>query len=209
MRYVKPLEGATLQNEIQRPPAVAPSSVDEPPMSQAEILAALRKRPTQTRSEPPAFRYRKDGVTELAYAGFWMRVAAYLIDSLIISAVNTVAFLLLFVIAIADAPAAGDTSPAFSSAIYLVLLASFIFSWLYFTIPESGSRQATIGKRALGLIVTDEEGRRIGFGKANGRYFGKFLSALILYIGFIMVAFTGRKQGLHDLLAGTLVLRRH
>ena len=59
----------------------------------------------------------------------------------------------------------------------------------------------------MGIIVTDLEGRRIGFGKATGRHFAKILSALILGIGFLMVAFTQRKQGLHDILAGTLVVK--
>ena len=58
------------------------------------------------------------------------------------------------------------------------------------------------------IIVTDEAGNRISFGKATGRHFGKILSALILYIGYIMIAFTGKKQGLHDILAGTLVVKR-
>ena len=62
-------------------------------------------------------------------------------------------------------------------------------------------------KKALGLSVTDLSGNRIGFGRATGRYFAKILSGLILLIGFIMVAFTQRKQGLHDMLAGTLVYK--
>ena len=67
--------------------------------------------------------------------------------------------------------------------------------------------QGTLGKKALGMIVTDLDGGRIGFGRATGRYFAKILSALILGIGFIMVAFTQRKQGLHDLIASTLVYK--
>lgn len=59
----------------------------------------------------------------------------------------------------------------------------------------------------VGLKVTDENGARIGFGKANGRYWSKILSALILFIGFVMVAFTEKKQGLHDKIAGTLVVK--
>ena len=59
----------------------------------------------------------------------------------------------------------------------------------------------------LGLRVTDLNGNRIGFGKATGRYFGKILSGMICFIGFIMVAFTEQQQGLHDMLAGTLVVR--
>ena len=80
-------------------------------------------------------------------------------------------------------------------------------NWLYFALLESSSMQGTLGKKALGMIVTDLSGNRIGFGRATGRYFGKILSAIILGIGFIMVAFTERKQGLHDLLANTLVYK--
>lgn len=72
---------------------------------------------------------------------------------------------------------------------------------------ESSAKQATLGKMALGIVVTDLEGARIGFGRATGRYFAKILSGLILGIGFLMAAFTERKQGLHDIIAGTLVVK--
>ncbi|QIG54977.1 RDD family protein [Altererythrobacter sp. BO-6] len=65
--------------------------------------------------------------------------------------------------------------------------------------------QGTPGKRALGLIVTDLDGGRISPMRAVGRYFAKILSTIILFIGFIMIGFTERKQGLHDMIAGTLV----
>jgi uncharacterized RDD family membrane protein YckC len=61
---------------------------------------------------------------------------------------------------------------------------------------------------ALGIKVTDLSGERIGFGKATGRYFGKIISGLILLIGYIMVAFTEKKQGLHDMMAGCLVVSK-
>jgi uncharacterized RDD family membrane protein YckC len=86
-------------------------------------------------------------------------------------------------------------------------LVGILITWLYFTISESSPWQATLGKKLLGLKVADEAGNRIGFGKANGRYWSKILSALILCIGFIMVAFTEKKQGLHDKIAGTLVFK--
>jgi uncharacterized RDD family membrane protein YckC len=73
---------------------------------------------------------------------------------------------------------------------------------------ESSSSQATIGKMLMGIKVTDMDGKRITFGRASGRFFGKVLSKLILYIGFIMAAFTEKKQGLHDILAETLVLNK-
>lgn len=82
-----------------------------------------------------------------------------------------------------------------------------LIQWLWFTIPESSKWQATVGKKMLGLKVTDEKGERIGFGKANGRYWSKILSILILFIGFVMVAFTEKKQGLHDKMAGTFVVK--
>ena len=73
---------------------------------------------------------------------------------------------------------------------------------------ESSSNQATVGKMALGIQVTDLEGNRISFGKALGRNLAKIISALIFYIGFIMAAFTAKKQALHDMIAGTLVVKK-
>jgi len=73
---------------------------------------------------------------------------------------------------------------------------------------ESSSKQATFGKLILGLVVTDSAYQRISFGKASGRHFGKLLAGAILGIGFLMVGITDRKQGLHDLMAGTLVIRK-
>ena len=78
---------------------------------------------------------------------------------------------------------------------------------LYFVLMDSSAKQGTLGKIALGLVVTDVQGNRIGLGRAAGRYFAKILSSLILLIGFIMIAFTERKQGLHDILCSTLVLK--
>lgn len=80
-------------------------------------------------------------------------------------------------------------------------------SWLYEAFMESSSYQATLGKMIFGMKVTDLDGKRISFERATGRHFAKWLSTMILFIGYIMVGFTERKQGLHDLLAGTLVLR--
>ena len=85
---------------------------------------------------------------------------------------------------------------------------SFLLVWIYSAVFESSGKQATLGKMALGIIVTDLSGKRISFGKASGRYFGQFLSGFILGIGFLMIAFTARKQGLHDKLAGCLVVNK-
>ncbi len=79
--------------------------------------------------------------------------------------------------------------------------------WLYEAILTSSSWQATVGKKILGLKVTDEMGNRISFARATGRHFAKIISVMTCFIGFIMAAFTARKRALHDMIAGTLVVR--
>ena len=73
---------------------------------------------------------------------------------------------------------------------------------------ESSPKQATVGKLACGLVVTDLSGQRLTFGKASGRYFAMIPSALILGIGFLMCLWTERKQCLHDIMAGCLVVTK-
>jgi uncharacterized RDD family membrane protein YckC len=89
----------------------------------------------------------------------------------------------------------------------ILYLVSFLLIWLYEALLTSSSMQATPGKMVFGLRVTTVDGERIGFGRATGRFFGKIGSGAIAYIGFIMVGFTERKQGLHDMMASTLVVR--
>ena len=101
---------------------------------------------------------------------------------------------------------AGDLSAFFFA---VANLANLVVNWLYYTLLESSEWQATLGKRALSMSVTDLNGNRISWGRANGRYWGKIISALILFIGFIMAAFTDKKQALHDKMAGTLVLNKN
>ncbi len=83
-----------------------------------------------------------------------------------------------------------------------------ILNWLYYSLLESSAWQATLGKKALGLEVTDLDGNRISFGRATGRFFAKIISSIILGIGYLMAGFTEKKQALHDILAGTLVIRK-
>ena len=87
-------------------------------------------------------------------------------------------------------------------------LLGILIGWLYFAILESSSYQATFGKRLLGLRVVGLEGDGISFGRATGRHFGKFLSLLTLFIGFFMTGWTKKKQGMHDKMAGCLVVRK-
>ena len=83
-----------------------------------------------------------------------------------------------------------------------------IIRWCYYAGMESSALQGTIGKLALGLYVTDLEGKRIDFGRATGRHFGKILSGLTLYFGYLTAGFTAKKQGLHDYMSNCLVLRK-
>ena len=150
--------------------------------------------------------------TEMKYAGFWVRVIAAIVDEII---VLIGAGIIGFFIGVALAASMAITStstqseiPTVIGGLALVNISISVSRWLYFTVSESSSWQATLGKKMFGLKVTDVEGNKIGFGKANGRYWSKIISAIILLIGYIMVAFTKKKQGLHDIIAGTLVIKK-
>jgi uncharacterized RDD family membrane protein YckC len=140
-------------------------------------------------------------------AGFWFRTLAAIIDTVLCQVVTIV---LVFPLGFAlGASMAGKSSISDVQAVAqgMGFVLGILINWLWFTISESSRWQATIGKKLFGIRVTDETGARIGFGRANGRYWSKILSVLILGIGFVMVAFTKKKQGLHDKIAGTLVVK--
>ena len=157
----------------------------------------------------------------MEYAGFWRRAAAVLIDGVIFGVATTIIGFVVSIVGVGmfagvEEIAAGDEAAAAAleegvaimGVVVLVMnLAFMAIYWLYFTIMECSSTQGTVGKMVLGIVVTDVDGDPISFGRANGRFFGKFISSLILGIGYIMVAFTEHKQGLHDMMAGCLVLR--
>ena len=92
--------------------------------------------------------------------------------------------------------------------LFHIFLIRTVLNWLYYALLESSAWQATLGKKALGLEVTDMQGLRIRFGRATGRFFAKIISSIILFMGFIMAGFTEKKQALHDMIAGTLVIRK-
>ncbi len=145
----------------------------------------------------------------VGYGGFWIRVLAAIIDTIILRVVVAPVHMIFGGLGLAGmmsgVPHAGIGLGLLGgglSAIFLVF-----GSWLYEAFMESSSYQATLGKMIFGMKVTDLNGNRISFERATGRHFAKWLSAMILGIGYIMVGFTERKQGLHDLLAGTLVRR--
>jgi len=135
----------------------------------------------------------------MQYAGFWKRVAAFVIDFLIIAICSIPVTFIFYAYFSNDEPSVAERK---------VQGMGLAFAWLYFALMESSVYQGTIGKMFLGIKVTDLNGNRIGFGRATGRHFGRLLSVLLIFIGYIMVAFTQKKQGLHDIMAGCLVVNR-
>lgn len=123
--------------------------------------------------------YHQSDNNYVEYAGFWRRAVATLIDGII---------LWIFTAFMGD-------------------FLGFIVNWLYQAILESSEMQATLGKKAIGLKVTDLDGNRISFARASGRYFATILSSITFGIGFIMAGFTEKKQALHDIIAGCLVIK--
>ena len=136
-------------------------------------------------------------------AGFWKRAVAIFIDSIVLAMVM---FVIMFTIGFFVGGMMSDPESVAKVSNFGMLI-NVVVVWLYFAMQESGEEQATIGKRVLGIYVTDKEGKRLSFPQATIRYFSKYLST-VLMIGFIMAAFTKNKQGLHDLIADTLVVNR-
>lgn len=136
---------------------------------------------------------------KIIYATFWERAAAWLIDGMLI----WIAFSLL-----GNMLGQGSQN-VFWGIRYSLLGSSFqmVVLWLYFALQESGVTQATFGKRILGIKVTDMHGQRISFLQATGRHFGKFISWIILLIGFFMMLWDDKRQTLHDRLAATIVIK--
>ena len=143
------------------------------------------------------------------YAGFWRRFLAYVLDALLLGAAFWILMLVfgtgMMVHRMGYQPAVSGV--AMGGFLFMMMLYG-VGGWLYFALMESSKNQATLGKMALELRVTDLTGKRIGFGKATARFFAKLLSTMTLMIGYIMAGFTQKKQALHDFVAGTLVLSK-
>jgi uncharacterized RDD family membrane protein YckC len=170
-------------------------------------------------SEPPSATQVSAPISApLPYAGFWIRFVAYLIDGVVLGIpffLIVVALVFLFggFSLLARRTSVGPPDAAFMVPVILGFIFAAVFflvaQWLYFAGMESSARQATFGKAAMSLRVTDLQGRRLTFGRATGRFFTKIVSNLIpLAIGYIMAGFTEKKQALHDMIASTLVLRK-
>jgi uncharacterized RDD family membrane protein YckC len=206
------------------PPPAAPQPSAPPPAAWAPPAAAPMWSPAAASpAAPPAW----SPPPTLAYADFGLRALGYIAD---VAGQWVIMFVLrpvlnLFnpwpvgnMMSLLETLRSGGTDPQqvlgqvdvmgiALNALYWVLWGA-ILQWLYFALFESSSLQATPGKLLAGLKVTDMEGRRIGFGRATTRALAKGLSALLCYVGYIMAAFTERRQALHDIIAQTVVLKR-
>ena len=89
-----------------------------------------------------------------------------------------------------------------------VFLIDLVVQGAYFIFMESSSKQGTIGKIAMSIIVTDNDGKQLTPFRAAARYFSKYVSKSICYIGFLFPLFTPRKQALHDIISGCVVVKK-
>ncbi|MBR4683006.1 MAG: RDD family protein [Elusimicrobiaceae bacterium] len=156
------------------------------------------------------------------YAGFWKRAAAWFIDSLILYMATVLTRPILAPLLINpelaqklqqvrdhSAPLDPHIFMSLVPAGIILLLISVALPWLYFALMESSSKQATLGKMAVGIKVVGLDGNRISFGRALGRTVAKIVSRLILTIGFYMAGATRKKQALHDKMADTYVVEKN
>lgn len=170
---------------------------------------------------PPPLATETAGAPAVLYAGFWLRVVAAIIDGLILAVPLGLVFFLLFASALPSIIANAQDQNPMSIAmtilprILFLLIASVIAGWLYWGLLESSPWQATLGKKALGLYVTDLSGKQATFARTSARFFAgrgigsfPYLGGLYFLISCIMAGFTEKKQALHDVIANCLVLRR-
>lgn len=140
---------------------------------------------------------------ELALAGWWSRVGAYLLDILVL----LVPLFVVFVAVLASQP---DDDDGAWAVLGLVYLASLVLPFVYFTVMHGGERGQTLGKRALGIRVVDQKGGSIGYGKAFGRYGIVFLLSIFflpLVLDYLWPLWDSKNQALHDKVVSSVVVR--
>lgn len=157
----------------------------------AEVLVAGHHPRDGSASDTPA--------APVPYASFWERLAAWWIDWLLVVLGGCLVVGLAFRIGLLRED---ETSYILQYVVFLVC------AWIYWAGMESAPRRATLGKLAMRIQVVDLDGRPLSFWRATGRYWAKWLSFILLYVGILMIAATPRSQGLHDILAGSLVIKR-
>jgi len=214
--------GQTTGNSPAAPRGIplAPGGGFVPPS--AESIPPFRVAPAPTAPSYPAA-YPVAAATT-AYAGFWLRFVAYIIDALILGIPLGFVFISIFASS-GLLRSVGTFPPETPDAlvrflgmgwIFRIALAAMVLEWLYYALMESSAWQATLGKKALGIYVTDLTGTRISFGRASGRFFSMVLFRIVPLIGVLLffpidcicAGLTEKKQALHDMMAGCLVIRK-
>jgi uncharacterized RDD family membrane protein YckC len=195
------------------------ATVATQPQPQPGTMAPSPMQP-QAAVPPPPPLARPVAAAGVLYAGFWLRVVAAIIDNLILGVPTVILFMLLFASAMPMFMRGAEQNPMTVMMVFLprfatLALISVVGRWLYWSLMEASEWQATLGKKALGLYVTDLEGRRTTFGRTSGRYWAgrgitivPYLGGLYYLIDCIMAGLTERKQALHDSIANCLVLRK-
>ena len=154
------------------------------------------------------------------YAGFWIRVLASIIDSAVVyvpmQLLQAMVYYLVLGVTYWEhqkmdlAAHSGEFGYVYQmpdEVFWWVTLVNITFGIFYFGSMTSSKWQGTVGKRALGLRVVDEEGNRISFKRSLIRYLGYIPSGLVLCLGYLWVGISERKQGWHDVIAKTVVLK--
>ncbi len=204
-------QAAAAQSAPQMQPT-AMSTTFPPPTSATVPPGAAYGAPPVFGPTPPPYAQGFRG-----YAGFWIRFLAVIIDAIVLGIVIGPIMFIIMGPAIATVARTAQQNPgqppdpaammAFMSVMPLAVFANLAIQWVYEAALTSSSKQGTLGKMALGLKVTDKEGRRLSFLHATGRHFAKLINGFTLGIGWILAGFTERKQGLHDMIAGTYVIK--
>lgn len=180
---------------------------------------------------PPVWDARPPDQQPARYAGFWLRVVAAIVDGIALLVVWKIVSLFLPAAVTVTAPAPDDDVAVQLAYLQAVLetaaapaplIVYSLLSWAYFVFQETSTAQATIGKRLVGIRVATEAGGRLSLGAATIRTWPMYLhniawlvsgwlSSLVLLMAFIAciaVAFSNRKQGLHDKMAGAVLFHR-
>ncbi len=198
----------------QSQPAVSPRVAPQPSVRPIPAAASARSVPAAPQDIVGCAVLQPRQPVATAYAGFWLRFVAWFIDAVVLGIGGAILTAPITGFGLFNLHSLMHGRPPSPDEIFghgFIFRAVFVkqlLHWVYYALLESSTWQGTLGKKALGLEVTDMQGARISFGRATGRWAARYISVMTLGIGYIMAGFTARKQALHDLIAGTLVIRK-
>jgi len=173
---------------------------------------------------PPPVWDARPPETVVRYAGFWLRVVAWIVDAIALAIIWQIVSLALPPLPVPP-PTGADASLLWKYWLDSMspdkMVASTLMCWAYFALQESSTAQATLGKRLLGIRVSTENGSKLSIGAASIRAWPLYLNSagwilgslgglvsLLAIVACVSVAFSSRKQGLHDKMAGAVLTRR-